>query len=177
MGRIAFVSTLVLLLALAIVIVGCAEEETKPSPTPTPTVAPSITPATNQTPSATPAPTPQLTQQTPTATSTPGPTPTQTPSATPTPAPTTTIALFLEITQPTDGAQVSTGSITVSGKTIPGAVVSAAIDDTVAIADIDQDGNFSVTVNLEEGPNLIEVVASDQLGNEKSSSIAVICVP
>jgi hypothetical protein len=85
--------------------------------------------------------------------------------------------LLLEITQPKDGAQVSTGSITVSGKTIPGAVVSAAIDDTVAIADIDQDGNFSVTVNLEEGPNLIEVVASDQLGNEKSSSIAVIYVP
>jgi len=47
----------------------------------------------------------------------------------------------------------------------------------VAIADVDQDGNFSVTVNLEEGPNIIEVVASDQLGHEKSYSIAVIYVP
>jgi hypothetical protein len=47
----------------------------------------------------------------------------------------------------------------------------------VEIANVDQNGNFSVTVNLEEGPNLIEVVASDQLGNEKSSSIAVIYVP
>jgi hypothetical protein len=61
--------------------------------------------------------------------------------------------------------------------TIPGAVVSVSIDDIVEIANVDQNGNFSVTVNLEEGPNLIEVVASDQLGNEKSSSIAVIYVP
>jgi hypothetical protein len=85
--------------------------------------------------------------------------------------------LLLQITQPIDGAQVSTRDILVSGKTIPGAVVSVSIDDTVEIANVDQNGNFSVTVNLEEGPNLIEVVASDQLGNEKSSSIAVIYVP
>jgi hypothetical protein len=146
MRRIAFVSTLVLLLALAIVIIGCAEEETKPSPTLIPTVAPSITPATTQTPSATP-------------------------------TPTTTMALFLEITQPIDGAQVSTSAVLVTGKTIPDAVVSASVDDAVEIANVDQDGNFSVTVNLEEGPNLIEVVASDQLGNDESSSIAVIYVP
>jgi hypothetical protein len=146
MRRIAFVSTLVLLLALAIVIIGCAEEETKPSPTLIPTVAPSITPATTQTPSATP-------------------------------TPTTTMALFLEIIQPIDGAQVSTSAVLVTGKTIPDAVVSASVDDAVEIANVDQDGNFSVTVNLEEGPNLIEVVASDQLGNDESSSIAVIYVP
>jgi len=140
--------TLMLLLALIICTIGCAEKEPKPSPTPTPTVALSITPAT-----------------------------TQTSSATPTPAPSTTMALFLEITQPQDGAEVSASTIVVSGKTIAGAVVSVSIDDTVEIANIDQDGNFSVTVNLEEGPNIIEVVASDQLGNEKSSSIAVIYVP
>jgi len=139
---------LMLLLALIICAIGCAEKEPKPSPTPTPTVALSITPAT-----------------------------TQTSSATPTPAPSTTMALFLEITQPQDGAEVSASTIVVSGKTIAGAVVSVSIDDTVEIANIDQDGNFSVTVNLEEGPNIIEVVASDQLGNEKSSSIAVIYVP
>jgi len=148
MRRIALVSTLVLLLALAMVIIGCAQEETKPSPTPIPTVAPSITRAT-----------------------------TQTPSATPTPAPTTTMALFLEITQPTDGAQVITSAVLVTGKTIPDAVVSASVDDAVEIANVDQNGNFSVTVNLEEGPNLIEVIASDLQGNEKSSTIAVIYVP
>lgn len=148
MKRGPFALILIPLLALIICSVGCAEEETKPSPAPTPTVALSITPAT-----------------------------TQTPSATPTPAPTTAMALFLEITQPTDGAQVSTSAVLVTGKTIPDAVVSASVDDIVAIADVDQNGNFSVTVNLEEGPNLIEVVASDLQGNEKSSTIAVIYVP
>jgi len=162
MGRIAFVSTLVLFLALAFVIVGCAREETKPSPTPTPTAATSITPAVSQTPP---------------ATLIPGPTPTQTPYATTTPAPTATIALFLEITQPTDDAQVSTGSITVSGKTILGAVVSVSMNDEIEIVTVGQDGKFTVRVALEEGPNLIEVIASDLLGNEKSATVTVIYIP
>ena len=106
------------------------------------------------------------------------PTPTQvimpTPTAKQTPTPT---VLLLQITQPIDGAQVSTSAVLVTGKTIPGAVVSVSIDDIVEIANVDQNGNFSVTVNLEEGPNLIEVIASDLQGNEKSSTIAVIYVP
>ena len=97
-----------------------------------------------------------------------------TPSPSPSPTPT---ALSLEITQPEDGAEVSTSPINVTGKTIPGAVVSASIDDTVEIADVDQNGNFSVTVVLEEGPNLIELIASDQQGNEKSSSVTIFYVP
>ena len=105
-------------------------------------------------------------------------TPTTTLTVTPTPVITLTpTVLLLEITQPIDGAQVSTSAVLVTGKTIPGAVVSVSIDDTVEIANVDQNGNFSVTVNLEEGPNLIEVIASDLQGNEKSSTIAVIYVP
>ncbi len=99
---------------------------------------------------------------------------TPTPTAKQTPTPT---VLLLQITQPIDGAQVSTSAVLVTGKTIPGAVVSVSIDDTVEIANIDQNGNFSVTVNLEEGPNLIEIITSDLQGNEKSSTIAVIYVP
>ena len=123
MKKIMFALTLILLLALTLGAVGCAEEETTPSPSPTPT------------------------------------------------------ALSLEITQPEDGAEVSTSPINVTGKTIPGAVVSASIDDTVEIADVDQNGNFSVTVVLEEGLNLIEVIASDQQGNEKYSSVTIFYVP
>ena len=150
-----FALTLMLLLALTIFASGCAKEEAVYTPTPTPAVTPN-----------------QFSTPTPTVKQTP----TITPAYTSTPTPTTTV-LLLEITQPKDGEQVSSRDILVSGKTIPGAVVSASIDDAVEIANVEQDGNFSVTVNLEEGPNLIEVVASDQLGNEKSSSIAVICVP
>jgi hypothetical protein len=85
--------------------------------------------------------------------------------------------LSLEITEPQDGAQVSTSSINVTGKTIPDAVVSVSVDDQLEMADVDQNGGFSVTVTLEEGPNFIEVIASDQQGNEKSTSVAVIYIP
>ena len=100
--------------------------------------------------------------------------PTTTPSTSPTPIPT---ALFLTVTQPLDGEQVTTSSILVGGTTNPGAVVSVLVNDDVMIADVEQNGSFSVTVTLEEGPNFIEVIASDQQGNEKSSTIAVIYIP
>lgn len=86
-------------------------------------------------------------------------------------------ALFLEITQPLDGAEVSTSSILVTGKTIPDAVVSVSVDDKLEMVDVEPDGEFSITVDLEEGPNFIEVIASDQEGNEKSASVAVIYIP
>lgn len=86
-------------------------------------------------------------------------------------------ALFLEVTQPQDDTQVSTSSILVTGKTIPNAVVSVSVDDKLEMANVDQNGDFSVTVDLEEGPNFIEVIASDQQGNEKSMSIAIIYIP
>jgi len=114
---------------------------------------------------------------------TPMPTPTliPTPTVAPTPTPTVTpspTALFLEITQPADGAQVNTSSVLVIGKTIPGAVVSVSVDDEIIeVVNVGQDGKFTVAVTLEEGPNFIEVTASDQQGNEKSSSVAVIYVP
>ena len=135
------------ILALSLTGVGCKEGEI--TPTTSPTIAPTATlPAT--------------------------PTITPLPVTTPTPAP---IALSLTITQPLDGAQVSTSSIAVVGTTTPSAVVSVLVNDEVTIADVNLNGAFSVTVSLEEGPNFIEVIASDQQGNEKSSTIAVIYIP
>lgn len=136
-----------MLLLTIIVTAGCAEEGAQP------------TPVFTSTPESTP-------------TATPATTPPTTPETTPVPSP----ALFLEITHPADGAQVSTSSISVTGKTIPHAVVSVSVDDNLEMADVDQNGYFSVTVTLEEGPNFIEVVASDQEGNEKSTTITVIYV-
>ncbi len=98
--------------------------------------------------------------------------PTPTPTPTPTPA-----ALFLEIVEPENESTVSTESIIVSGSTIPGAVVSILVDTEIAIADVDEQGNFSATVTLEEGPNYIEVLASDQEGNEEYSILVVIYSP
>ena len=89
----------------------------------------------------------------------------------------TPTALFLEIIEPENESTVSTASIIVSGSTIPGAVVSISVDTEIEIADVDEQGNFSATVTLEEGPNYIEVLASDQEGNEEYSILVVIYSP
>jgi len=117
-------------------------------------------------------PTPTLTL-TPTATTTPTPTPTPTLTLTPTPSP-TTVALFLSVTQPQDQSVVNTASITVSGSTIPGAVVSVSVNDSIYIPGVDNKGHFNISVPLDEGPNLIEVVASDYYGNQKSVTIDIV---
>jgi ABC-type glycerol-3-phosphate transport system substrate-binding protein len=95
---------------------------------------------------------------------------TSTSTSTPTPA-----ALFLKVTAPADESAVSSGNITVSGVTIPGAVVSISVGNNTQIANVDQKGNFEAVVPLEEGPNQIDVVASDQQqGNEQSSTVTVM---
>jgi hypothetical protein len=152
-----------LLLCIVISIAGCAEKEATPTSSPAPTLTPTQQPS-------------------PTVTSTPIPTPTPKPTSTttttPTLPPTTTpTALFLVITQPTDGSLVSASDIGITGKTIPGAVVSVSINYKIEIANVYQNGNFSATVTLEEGPNFIEVIASDRQGNEKSSTVTVIYLP
>ncbi len=95
-------------------------------------------------------------------------------AATPTPTP---VALFLSVTQPKDGSVVNTANVTVSGSTIPGAVVSVAVNDTVYIASVDARGDFSIAVPLDEGPNFIEVDASDDYGNQQSASIGIVYTP
>ena len=124
----------------------------------------------------TPTSTPPPTTLAPTDTATQTPSPTATAKPTVSPMPTETV-LFLEISQPTDEAQVSTSPILITGRTIPEAVVSLLINEEIEIADVDQNGNFSVSIYLEEGPNLVEVIASDQYGNENSVIIVVSYVP
>lgn len=140
--------------------IGC-EANQEPS-TSTPTISPTSQPAM-------PTPTPAVT-----ATQTPSPTATAKPTVTPMH---TETGFFLEISQPPDGAQVTASPIIVTGRTSPDAVVSLLVNEEIEIADVDQNGNFSVTIDLEEGPNLIEVIASDQYGNEDSVTIMVSYVP
>lgn len=79
-------------------------------------------------------------------------------------------ALSLVITGPADEAIVNTSRITISGKTLAEAVVSI----NGAIVSVDYRGIFTSEVNLDAGPNVIEVVASDFYGNEKSAILTVI---
>lgn len=173
---------------LVLVFSGCGEDETAPSPaatatlrpeatatpvltaTPTPALTTTPTPALTPTPVATPTITPVATS---TPALTPGTTPAPTPviTVTPTPAP---VTLSLEISAPEDESVVSADTITVRGTTAPGAVVSVSVDGILEVTIADVGGHFSAVVALQEGPNFIEVVASDLEGNEVTEVLMVI---
>jgi len=95
------------------------------------------------------------------------------PEATPLPSPETLpTGFYLTVTQPADGSIVDVGKIEVRGHTSPGAVVS--VNDEIAMADTQ--GIFTVTINLEEGPNIIEVIASNEEGEGAGINLTVTLV-
>jgi uncharacterized protein YfaP (DUF2135 family) len=79
----------------------------------------------------------------------------------------------LVVTEPRDQSIVSEGTIRLSGRTGTDAVVTV---QGVGIA-VDAVGVFSTTVTLDEGPNVIDVVATDADGRVLSTVIAVIYRP
>ena len=83
--------------------------------------------------------------------------------------PSPSVGLFLTISEPNDGSIVNSESLMVKGKTSAGAV--ASVNGEVAV--VDDKGNFSGTVLLEKGANLIEIIASDAEGNEESLLLTV----
>ena len=137
--------------ALALLVVACSGSD------PTSTPAPTATPV----PTATVPPSPTAT-----------PKPTATPSATATPEPTLATDLFLEVITPEDGSVVSQETIVIEGITTPDAVVS--IDgETIGV---NAQGEFSVEVSLQEGPNIIEVAASNLTGEQESTLLSVFYI-
>ena len=69
--------------------------------------------------------------------------------------------LTLEVIEPKENTTYSSSSIRVSGKT--SAYAEIYVNDTQTKAD--GTGNFSVNYNLDEGENLLTIVANDQAGN------------
>jgi len=119
---------------------------------------------------------------TPAPTLTTSPTQSATPRSIPTPEaasippatsiPITPAAFFLKVTAPQDESVVTTGTVQVTGETTPNAVVTV----NSQLAEVDADGRFQVSLNLTEGPNLIEVVASDFSNNQFRELRTVIFV-
>ena len=70
--------------------------------------------------------------------------------------------MTLQVTEPADAATITTDTVTVKGQTKTGATVS--INDQVGTAD-DQ-GKFSLPINVEAGPYAIDVIATDGSGNQ-----------
>ena len=117
----------------------------------------------------------------PVLTPTPAPTATRAPAvpaqATAAPSPTLVATegdLFLQLVEPAE-TEVFTdvGSLTVVGRTRVDAVVT--INDTMVEPNID--GEFSLDVPLEEGPNIIEVVVSVASGEQMDLVLVVIYLP
>ncbi len=79
-------------------------------------------------------------------------------------------AITLAVNTPSDNTTVTSGSIEVRGKTVPDAEVF--VNDAEAKAD--GNGNFAVTISLDEGENYILVVANDAQGNYSEKEITVI---
>ncbi len=77
--------------------------------------------------------------------------------------------LTLEITSPQDGATVSSSTITVTGKTAPN--IQVFVNEKELIADTD--GNFSTTIELFEGENVIFVVANNNVGDYVERELTV----
>ena len=87
-------------------------------------------------------------------------------------------ALFLEILSPLpdpgdDISYVSTPSVTIVGRTRVDAAVT--VQDT--FADVDEEGRFEVTLQLDEEPIVIEVVASVGTGEEELVVLTVAYEP
>ena len=70
--------------------------------------------------------------------------------------------LPLKVTEPADGATINGSTVTVKGQTAPGATVT--VNDQADVAD--ENGNFSVAISLSQGVNSIDVIATDNNGNE-----------
>lgn len=107
----------------------------------------------------------------PTTISPPSPTSSTATPLSPTEAPSPSLGVTL--TSPQDGDIVNTDTIHLRGFAPPETVLS--LDDQVFI--IGPDGQFDIPVTLEEGPNVIELVASDIWGNETTITLVVTYQP
>ncbi len=134
-------------------------------PTPTETALPGINPAVTGGPTAMPV---VITPPPPTIIIPEVP-PTLAAANTPTPSSVFTIT----VESLHDGDSVHTSPILVIGQTAPNAVVS--INDAVGLAG--PDGRFALSVPLELGPNVLEVIASRSSGDQTFAILTILYQP
>jgi hypothetical protein len=88
-----------------------------------------------------------------------------------TPTPTANFTITLEALH--DGDTTNASPLLVSGVTIPNAIVS--VNDAVGLAAAD--GRFALTVPLEPGPNVVEIIASKPNGEQAFLIVTVLYQP
>ena len=81
--------------------------------------------------------------------------------------------LVVTLTSPADETVVSAPQVDVAGQAPAETVIS--IGDSITV--VDASGQFSIPVPLEEGPNSLEIVASDPDGNQVTVTLTVTYDP
>ena len=82
-------------------------------------------------------------------------------------------SLTVRIDAPVDGATLKDSPVEVKGQAPVGTVIS--INEMVLV--VSAGGNFSAKINLEQGPNLIEFLASDASDNQVFYTLAIYLEP
>ena len=188
--------TFILVGLVIVAITGCVESRPRYTvAVPTPTINPAtLQPTPKSTvlpdPTATPQPSVPPVPQTPTPppipTIIPSPTPVPSPTPTPTIAPTIeshndiestpnsgTFNLSLDFEGIGNESVVRSDRVLLHGVTSPDAIVSV----NGVILEVQPNGTFELTLPLDPGPNIVDIVASDLEGNSINSSLAIISIP
>lgn len=147
--------------AWVLVLAACGSQDSTQTSTAASTTTATTTTATTA-PTTTPPPTTATTEPTTTTTTT---TTTAAPDVTPP---------ELVVTDPQPGATVTTGTYRFSGATEPGCTVIAAGRYQ---ADVDEDGNWSIVLVLNEGGNVATFTATDEAGNTTTTRIPLYYEP
>jgi hypothetical protein len=72
-----------------------------------------------------------------------------------------------------DETLVNTDSLSISGKTVPGAVVAITYESGKNILVADNNGNFSLDIKLDGGYNRITATAYDKDGNTNTAQMLI----
>ncbi len=81
--------------------------------------------------------------------------------------------LWIKIDYPEDGAVVDASELEIRGSASTGTVIT--INDDILY--VESGEKFSDVIQLDEGANLIEIVASDEIGNEVQLFLTVYYEP
>ena len=185
-----------ILVGLFLALTGCVESRPRYAialPTPTIVVVPvkatplsTVLPAPTATPQPSATPVPLIPTPIPIPTIAPTPTPISVSTPVPTIAPTVETEIPIGST-PNSGTfnlsldfeGIGNESVVRSDRVLLHGVTSA--DATVSvngvILEVQSDGTFELTLPLEPGPNIVDIVASDLEGNSINSSLAIISIP
>jgi hypothetical protein len=85
----------------------------------------------------------------------------------------TSTPLFLTIMEPANETVVDVNTVTIQGQTLANAMVSINGESV----DVDSSGDFSLPVTLDEGPNVFDIIATDQAGDEVTTQLVVAYAP